>query len=132
MISGGDRGEGIFQDDVVRQGFLKTPAEACRRMGFEVYAYCLMRNHFHLVVATPNPNVVAGMQWQGKPTETVRPKRPCYSLTPATYDFPGVEVRSVQTGLDGWTRLSISTSVLAKLCWQTHLSFASGAHTVGP
>jgi len=28
-----------------------------------VHAYCLMRNHFHLVVETPRANLVAGMQW---------------------------------------------------------------------
>jgi hypothetical protein len=28
-----------------------------------VHAYCLMSNHFHLVVETPQPNLVAGMKW---------------------------------------------------------------------
>jgi len=28
-----------------------------------VHAYCLMNNHFHLVVETPNANLVAGMRW---------------------------------------------------------------------
>jgi REP element-mobilizing transposase RayT len=41
----------------------KTLAEACQKTGFEVLAYCLMRNHFHLVVETPNANSVAGMRW---------------------------------------------------------------------
>jgi hypothetical protein len=26
-------------------------------------AYCLMPNHFHLVVETPHPNLVTGMKW---------------------------------------------------------------------
>jgi REP element-mobilizing transposase RayT len=34
---------------VDRQDFLKTLAEACHKTGFQVPAYCLMRNHFHLV-----------------------------------------------------------------------------------
>ena len=38
-------------------------AEACQKTGFEVHAYCLMRNHFHLVVETPDANLVAGMRW---------------------------------------------------------------------
>lgn len=63
MMSRGDRREDIFKDDVDRQDFLKTLAEACQKTGFEVHAYCLMRNHFHLVVETPEANLVAGMRW---------------------------------------------------------------------
>ena len=50
-------------DDVDRQDFLKTLAEACQKTGWQVHAYCLMRNHFHLVVETPNANLVEGMRW---------------------------------------------------------------------
>jgi len=53
----------IFETDVDRQDFLKTLAEACAKTGFQIHAYCLMRNHFHLVVETPNGNLVAGMRW---------------------------------------------------------------------
>jgi len=63
VMSRGDRGEDIFLDDVDRQDFLKTLAEACQKTGFQVHAYCLMRNHFHLVIETPNANLVAGMAW---------------------------------------------------------------------
>ena len=63
VMSRGDRREDIFHDDVDRQDFLKTLAEACQKTGFQVHAYCLMRNHFHLVVETPQANLVAGMRW---------------------------------------------------------------------
>jgi len=53
----------IYVDDVDRHDFLKTLAETCQKTGFEVHAYCLMRNHFHLVLQTPNANLVAGMRW---------------------------------------------------------------------
>ena len=53
----------IFESDVDRRDFVKTLAETCEKAGFEVHAYCLMRNHFHLVVETPNGNLVAGMRW---------------------------------------------------------------------
>ena len=46
----GDRREDLFWDDVDRQDFLKTLAEACPKTGFQVPAYCLMCNHFHLVL----------------------------------------------------------------------------------
>ena len=63
VVSRGDRREDIFLNDVDRQDFLKTLAEACGKTGWQVHAYCLIRNHFHLVVETPNANLVAGMSW---------------------------------------------------------------------
>jgi len=63
LMSRGDRREQIYYDDVDRQDFLKTLAETCQKTGFEVHAYCLMKNHFHLVVETPDANLVAGMRW---------------------------------------------------------------------
>src|SRR5690606_29831640 len=38
-------------------------AEACQKTGFQVHAYCLMSNHFHAVIETPNANLVEGMRW---------------------------------------------------------------------
>ena len=37
--------------------------EACAKTGWQIHAYCLMRNHFHLVIETPSANLVAGMKW---------------------------------------------------------------------
>src|SRR6185437_14276465 len=62
-LSRGDRREYIFFDDIDRQDFLKTLAEACAKTDFQVHAFCLLRNHFHLVLETPHANRVAGMQW---------------------------------------------------------------------
>ena len=39
VLSRGDRREDIVLDDVDRQDFLKTLAEACQKTGFEVHAY---------------------------------------------------------------------------------------------
>ena len=63
VMDRGDRREDIFVNDVDRQDFLKTLAEACQKTGWQVHAYCLMRNHFHLVVETPNADLVVGMRW---------------------------------------------------------------------
>jgi len=63
LMSRGDRREDIFLDDVDRQEFLKTLAEACHKTGWQLHAYCLMRNHFHLVAETPEANLVEGMRW---------------------------------------------------------------------
>ena len=63
VMSRGDRQEAIFLDDEDRRRFLKTLGEACEKAGWQVHAYCLMGNHFHLVVETPQPTLVAGMKW---------------------------------------------------------------------
>jgi REP element-mobilizing transposase RayT len=42
---------------------VETLGEVCARTGWQVHAYCLMSNHFHLVVETPGANLVAGMKW---------------------------------------------------------------------
>ena len=59
----GDRWEEIFRDDQDRRRFLETLAEACAKIGWQVHAYCLMPHHFHLVVETPQANLVAGRKW---------------------------------------------------------------------
>ena len=63
VMNRGDRREPIFRDDEDRQRFLETLGEACAKTGWQVHALCLMPNHFHLVVETPQPNLVAGMKW---------------------------------------------------------------------
>jgi len=63
VMNRGDRREDIVVDDADRERFHETLDEACGKTGWQVHAYCLMRNHFHLVVETPQPNLVAGMQW---------------------------------------------------------------------
>ncbi|MGO8697555.1 MAG: transposase [Limisphaerales bacterium] len=63
LINRGDRREDIFRDDADRTRFLETLGQACAKTGWQVLAYCLMPNHFHLVVETPQGNLVSGMKW---------------------------------------------------------------------
>ena len=63
IINHGDLQEAIFEDDSDRERFLETLGEVCLKTGWQVHAYCLMGNHFHLVVETPQANLVTGMQW---------------------------------------------------------------------
>jgi len=62
-MSRGDRREAIFRDDADRESFLETLGQACEKTGWRAHAWCLMGNHFHLVVETPQGNLVAGMKW---------------------------------------------------------------------
>jgi REP element-mobilizing transposase RayT len=50
VMSRGDRREAIFHADDDRQSFLRTLDQACQKTGWEVHAFCLMSNHFHLVL----------------------------------------------------------------------------------
>ena len=63
LMSRGDRREEIFRDDLDRKIFLQTLGVTCQKTGWQVHAYCLMSNHFHLVVETPRANLVEGMKW---------------------------------------------------------------------
>ena len=63
VMNRGDRQEAIFRDDLDRQRFVETLGECCAKTGWQVHAYCLMPNHFHLVVETPQANLVTGMKW---------------------------------------------------------------------
>jgi len=63
VMNRGDRREPIFKDEEDRGRFLGTLGEACLKTGWQVHAYCVMPNHFHLVVETPRVNLVPGMKW---------------------------------------------------------------------
>ncbi len=63
VMNRGDRREDIFADNADRARFLETLSEACGKTGWQIHAYCLMNNHFHVVVETPQPNLVPGMKW---------------------------------------------------------------------
>lgn len=63
VMNRGDRREAIVQGDEDRRLFVETMGEACLKCGWEIHAWCLMSNHFHLVVETPHGNLVTGMKW---------------------------------------------------------------------
>ena len=63
VMNRGNHGEVIFLNDDDRRRFLVTLGETCAKANWEVHAYCLMGNHFHLVIETPQPTLVAGMKW---------------------------------------------------------------------
>ena len=63
LMNRGDRREAIVLDDQDRRTFLDTLAQACEKTGWQVHAFCLMSNHFHLVVETPQANLCVGMKW---------------------------------------------------------------------
>ena len=63
VLDRGDRREAIFKDDLDRRRFVETLGEVCGRTGWRVHAFVLMSNHYHLMIETPQANLVAGMRW---------------------------------------------------------------------
>ncbi|MGD1085556.1 MAG: transposase [Verrucomicrobiota bacterium] len=63
VMARGNQGRPIFRDDDDRRRFLETLAEAHTKTGWRIHAYVLMGNHYHLLLETPEGNLVAGMKW---------------------------------------------------------------------
>jgi len=53
----------LFENPGAAEAFLVTLFQAAEKYGWQVHAYVLMRNHFHLAVETPEPTLGEGMHW---------------------------------------------------------------------
>jgi putative transposase len=62
VTSRGNNRKAIFKDDSDRELFLKTLAQVTERFHWICHAYCLMNNHYHLVIETPDANLSKGMR----------------------------------------------------------------------
>jgi REP element-mobilizing transposase RayT len=58
----GDRREDIFDDDQDRWAFLATLGQVINQFNWTCYAWCLMDNHYHLLIQTPDGNLSKGMR----------------------------------------------------------------------
>ncbi len=58
----GNAREAIYLDDGDRQSFLDSLVRACERFDWALWAYCLMDNHYHLLVETRRPTLSRGMR----------------------------------------------------------------------
>jgi putative transposase len=57
----GNAGAPIFLDDRDRDLFIKRLGYAVSEFEWKCLAYCLMGNHFHLAIETPEPTIASGM-----------------------------------------------------------------------
>ena len=62
VTSRGDGRKPIFRDDEDRMVLLAILKEVKDRYHWYCYAYCLMENHYHLVIETPDANLSRGMR----------------------------------------------------------------------
>lgn len=63
VINRGNYRSWIFEDNGAKHAFEKCLFEACERAGWVLHAYCIMGNHYHLAIETPEPNLSEGMRW---------------------------------------------------------------------
>ena len=61
VTSRGNARQDIFLDDEDRERFLKDLDRMVDRFGWICHAYCLMTNHYHLMIETPRANLSQGM-----------------------------------------------------------------------
>ncbi len=62
VTSRGDRREDIYHDDADRLIWLDVFSRACSRFNWRCHAWCLMDNHYHIVVETAESNLSQGMR----------------------------------------------------------------------
>lgn len=63
VINRGNYRMDLFEAAKTKAAFLKCVGEASVKSGWRVHAWCIMSNHYHLAVETPQANLVDGMQW---------------------------------------------------------------------
>ncbi len=71
VTSSGDRQEAIYENDADRNAFLSLLDKVCDTYNWVCHVYCLMSNHYHLLIETPDANLSKGMrQLNGVYTQT--------------------------------------------------------------
>jgi REP element-mobilizing transposase RayT len=63
VINRGNYRKDLFIGKGAAEAFQACLGEAARRFGWRVHAFVIMRNHYHLLVETPEPNLSVGMKW---------------------------------------------------------------------
>ncbi|PMJ90631.1 transposase [Vibrio sp. 10N.261.55.A7] len=62
VTSRGNARQPIYLDEADFALFLDVLADTCRRFNWVIHSYCLMTNHYHLLVETPDGNLSKGMR----------------------------------------------------------------------
>jgi len=62
LTARGNARQDIYLDDTDRHAFLRLLGREVQQQRWYCYAYCLMSNHYHLLIETPEANLVPGMR----------------------------------------------------------------------
>lgn len=71
MTARGNERRRTFRDDLDRRQFLAMLGQMVEEQGMRVHGYCLMPNHYHLLIETPRANLSKGIGWL-QTTYTIR------------------------------------------------------------
>lgn len=63
VINRGNYRRDVFESAGAAEAFVTALREAVAQYGWRLHAYVVMRNHYHLALETPQPNLVEGMHW---------------------------------------------------------------------
>ena len=63
VINRGNAGEKIFRNNRDREKFIEYLEKAVERFLLNVHSFCLMNNHFHILIETQQPNLSQALQW---------------------------------------------------------------------
>lgn len=63
IINRGNYRQDLFVDAGTHESFETCLFEACEKCAWILEGFCVMTNHFHLVVRTPQGNLIYGMKW---------------------------------------------------------------------
>lgn len=63
VLNRGQRQEVIVEDDRDRERFLLCLERMVEQYGVRIHTYCLMTNHYHLILETPEANLSRAVQW---------------------------------------------------------------------
>lgn len=66
VVSRGNRKEALFHDYLDYTVFLQFMADAQKKVDYSLYAFCLMKNHFHLLISTSEQPISKVMAWLNK------------------------------------------------------------------
>lgn len=123
----------IFRDDVDRRRYLDFLARTVRWASWNCLSYCLMGNHVHLLLETPQPNLAAGMmRFHGRYAQWFNRR---HELTGHVFERRYEPVR-VTTDRQLWTTVAyiVDNPVKAGFCaaslewpWSSHAAIAGGA-----
>jgi REP element-mobilizing transposase RayT len=133
----GDRKEDVFLDDRDRRFFLEELEITARRYRWICLAYCLMTNHWHLIIETPERTLGAGMRRFNRVyTQTFNQR---YSKVGHVYQgIFGSRVATTQEYLDQLFRYVALNPVDAELCrapedwrWSSHRQLLAKSTGIG-
>ena len=63
VIARGNNREKLFKNNYDNEKFIEYLEKAVERFSIIIHTYCLMSNHYHLLVETPDANLSKAMQW---------------------------------------------------------------------